>query len=87
MSLTSRDLCWLSYFQNVAVAACVDYHAAGGVQAAEDFGKAVVEAAEAVEVTIEVVVGGLGVVIVVVVPVEVVVVHNLFLENKNLCSR
>lgn len=79
MSMTSRDLHWLIYIQNVAVAAPVVTYVVGGVQVAVDFDKVVVEAVEAgvAEVVIVVAVVDLGVAMVAVVPTEVAVVHNL----------
>lgn len=85
MSMTSRDIRWLIYFQNVAVAARAAIYADGAVQAAVDFGKVEVEAAgavEGVEVMIVVAVADLEVVMVGVVPTEVAVVHNLLFSTE-----
>lgn len=84
MSTTSRDLRWLSYFQNVAVAARAVFLAVGGVQVSVDSGGVVVEVVEVVEVVaIVVAVADLGVVMVAVVPTEAAVVHNLLFNQKN----
>jgi hypothetical protein len=79
--MTSRDLRWLNYVQNAAVAVLAVFHAVGGVQAAVDLGGVVVEVVEVVEVVIVVAVEDLGV-MVAVVPIEVAVVHNLLFSQK-----
>jgi hypothetical protein len=81
MLMTSRDLRWLNYVQNAAVAVLAVFHAVGGVQAAVDLGGVVVEVVEVVEVVIVVAVEDLGV-MVAVVPIEVAVVHNLLFSQK-----
>ena len=79
--MTSRDLRWLTYFQNAAAAALAVFHAVGGAQAAVDLGGVVVEAVGVVGVVTVVAVADLGD-MVDVVPVEVAVVHTLLLSQK-----
>lgn len=79
--MTSRDLRWLTYFQNAAAAALAVFHAVGGAQAAVDLGGVVVEVVGVVGVVTVVAVADLGD-MVDVVPVEVAVVHTLLLSQK-----
>ena len=82
--MSSRDFRWLSYFQNVAVAARAVIRAVVGVQVVVDLAEVVVEVVEVAEAVIAVAVADLGVVMAVVVPTEVTVVLDLLVLAKRI---